>query len=509
MQTSSRVVVNTIIQYIRSALSIIIALFTTRAILDALGEVDYGVYVLIGGVVTMLTFVQSALTQTTQRFLALYLGREDIDNQKLVFGTSLIIQIGLSLVLITLLLALTNPIINGLLDIPEDRLHAAVVVYYIVIGALFFTMISVPYMAVLVAYENIVYYSIVNIIDSILLIPIALSVAYYDNDRLILYAFLMFIVKVINFYLYYYYCKRYYNNTVSIKSISLNKKAFKDIFSFSSWNTYGAAVPIVRNQGIAIVLNKFMGTIANAGYGIGLQVFGQLGIIPSSITNAIMPQIVKSEGADNRERMIRLSEIASKFSFLLVGIVAIPLIFEISSVLTIWLKEVPQNTDNFCVILIIALWTDQLTVGLASASQAVGKIKEYMLIVSNIKLLALPTIYLLFLLKLPLIICFMPFAGFELISSLSRIIVAKKTFNLSPIEFIKKTFLRGLLPILLSVVAVMLFVTCFTFPYRFIVTSIISLIIVSTFTWLIGLEKDEKEFINKFILRFKNHLIVK
>ena len=504
MQSSSRVIVNTLIQYIRSGLSIIIALYTTRAILDALGAEDYGVYVLIGGVVAMLSFVQNALTQTTQRFLAFYIGKNDLGNQKNVFGTSLLIQCFLSVLLVVVLLLLCDPIIYGLLDIPESRLEAAKIVYYIVIGALFCTMMSVPYMAVLVANENIVYYSIVNILDSLLLIPIAWVVAHSENDRLILYAFLMLIIKFINLLLYYVYCFSKFRDTVSIKSFIFNKKTFLDMFSFSGWNTYGAAVPIVRNQGIAIIVNNFIGTVANAAYGIGLQVFGQLGVIPSSITNAIMPQIVKSEGAEDRARMIRLAEIASKFSFILVGAVAIPLLFEISPVLSIWLKEVPRNTDIFCIILIISIWVDQLTIGLASASQAVGKIKEYMLIVSNIKLLVLPVTYFFFFLGYPLLFCIIPFAVFEFLSSLSRIFVAKKTYNLSSKEFIRHTFLRGLFPIFCTTLLVLLFVNTISFPFRFVVTALISIIVISAFTWLFGLEEDEKLYIKSFILRIRN-----
>ena len=504
MQSSSRVIVNTLIQYVRSGLSIIIALYTTRVILDALGAEDYGVYVLIGGVVSMLSFVQNALTQTTQRFLAFYIGKNDIENQKNIFLTSLLIQLVLSIVLIVVLVLLQEPIINGLLDIPESRLFAAKYVYYIVIGALFFTMMSVPYMAILVANENIVYYSIVNIVDSLLLIPIAWMVSHSDNDRLILYAFLMFLVKFINILLYYTYCKRKFSSSVTVNSFSLNKKTFRDMFSFSGWNTYGAAVPIVRNQGLAIVVNNFMGTVSNAAYGIGLQVFGQLGVIPSSITNAIMPQIVKSEGGGDRNRMIRLSEIASKFSFLLVGIVAIPLLFEITPILEIWLKEVPENTDLFCIILIIAIWVDQLTIGLASASQAIGRIKEYMMVVSNIKLLVLPVTYILFLMDFSLAICIIPFAVFELISSLSRIIVAKYTFDFSPKEFVKKTFLRGLIPIICTIVIIVLFVNTFCFSNRFIVTTLISLVVIASSTWLFGLEDDEKKYLKAFLLKIKN-----
>ena len=474
MQSSTRVIVNTLIQYVRSGLSIIIALYTTRVILDALGAEDYGVYVLIGGIVSMLTFVQSALTQTTQRFLAFYIGKNDDEKQKSVFGTSLVIQFVLSVIIIVVLLLLCYPVIYNLLEIPVGRLEAARIVYYIVLMALFFTMMSVPYMAVLVANENIVYYSVVNIIDSLLLLPIAWLVSHSDNDRLVLYAFLMLVVKFLNILLYYVYCRHHYRKVVTFRGFTYNKSTFREMFSFSGWNTYGAAVPILRNQGVAIIVNKFMGTVANAAYGIGLQVFGQLGVVPASIMNAMMPQIIKSEGNGDRERMLRLSEIASKFSFILIGLFSVPLIFEINAILSIWLKEVPEHTSLFCIILILSVWFDQLTIGLSSASQAVGRIKEYMMVVSNIKLMVIPVSFIFFYLRFPILVCIIPFVVFEFISSWSRIFVAKKTFGLEPILFVRKAILKGALALLCTVTLVAIFVSCVDFPFRWVVTIVLS-----------------------------------
>lgn len=505
MQASVRIILNTSIQYIRSAISVIIALFTTRIILNALGAEDYGIYNVVGGIIAMLSFLQSSLTQTTQRYLAFYIGKNDTEKQKKVFDNSIITQILIALVIIILLLLIKTYLFAHVIVIPSNRLNAAKMVYNIVLCSLFVTMISAPYMASLIAHENIIYYSIVNIIDSILLIPIAFLIKNSTIDRLLEYGVLLFVVKVINLTLYAIFCYIKYRDTINFKKISLDKTTFFEMLGFTGWNTYSAAVPLVRNQGFAIIINNFIDNIANAAYGIGMQVFSQISVIPASILNAVMPQIVKAEGVFDRQRMIRLSEIASKFCFYLVGMIILPLMFDIDSILDIWLGDVPKYTSLFCIMFLVALWVDQSTIGLASANQAVGRIKEYTLVVSTIKLFVIPVSFILFKFDAPIVLAIMPFPILELIAAISRIVVAKRTFNLNILGFVSRVSIKTLLPTFITLIFIYSLASFVQIKYRFLISIPLSVLVMSCCIWGFGLERDEKTILLNLLVRL--HLI--
>lgn len=499
MNNSTLAITNTIIQYIRSAVSILIVLYTTRVILDALGAVDYGIYNLVAGVVAMLSFVQASLTQTTQRYMAYYIGRRDAIMQRTTFFNSLFIQLILSLIIVAILLVLEPVLFQYFLEVPQERLWVARILYKLVLGSLFCTMVSAPYMATLIANENILYYSIVNILDSLLLIPIALLIQDASIDRLLLYGVLITLIKVVNLLLYFIYCLSKYNGCISHSITLFNRSSVREMLSFSIWTTYGASVPLIRNQGIAVVLNNYMSTIANAAYGLGLQIYGQIGVVTASIMNAVGPQIIKAEGCGDRQKMIRLSEISSKICFYLVAFVAVPLFFEFDTLLSLWLKDVPENTSMFCRILLITLWMDQMTIGLATSNQAVGSIKEYTLVISSIKLLVLPLTFFAFYNGCSPVVSLLPFIVCELLSSISRIFVAYYTFGLNIITFFRNIILKEIMISSIVFCLIYMYVSIFEFPSRFLITFLASTIVLSLFVWRWGLEQEEKAILTSFV----------
>lgn len=496
MNALNRVIFNTSIQYIRSGISVIISLYTTRVILNALGASDFGIYSLIGGIIAMLSFIQNSLVQTTQRFLSFYIGKDDVNKQKLVFNNSVNIQLILAFLLIAILFIVKPIIFNHYLNIEVERIDIALKLYDLMVGTLFFTMFSIPYMAVLLARENITYYTIVNLIDSFLLLPIAWSIERSPIDRLLWYGLLLALIKVINYFLYYLYSKFRYTEYINYSFTIFDKELFREMWKFSGWITYGAACPIVRNQGYALLINRTLGTVVNASYGIALQVFGQIGIIPSSIMNAIMPQIVKAEGNGNREKMIRLSEIASKFCIVLVGMIAIPLIVDMEFLLKIWLGDVPTFCSEFCRLLVLACWFDQLTIGLASSNQAVGQVKRYTLIISNVKISALIIAIFSISFGMQPQYILVVFALCELVSSILRIFVLKYEINISIRKFTNNVYRGIFIPIFSSFILCYLINMMIENDIRILITFFISIITIGLCTYFFGLCPDEKNIIN-------------
>lgn len=505
MQASNRVIFNTIIQYFRTILSVFVSLYTTRLILNNLGVDDYGIYNLVGGLVSMMAFIKNSLAGTTQRYLSFYQGKKDVGMQRIVFSNSLTIQIVMGLILIIILLCCKPFFFGGFLNLPEGRVDAAYVVYLFMIGSLFFSMITVPFYADLIAHENILFATIVSITDSAIKIPIALSLTWFDIDRLELYAALMFGLEVVNFSFYYIYCKTHYEETKNNKFLAFNKSIFKEMFSYMGWIMYGTGCIVSRTQGIAIVLNKFFGAAINASYGIGLGMSGQLSFLSTSLNNAINPQIIKAEGAGNRKKMLRLSEISSKFSFLLVAMISIPAMFEMDDLLLIWLKRVPEHAVMFCNFIVLSNVCEQLTVGLIAANKAIGNVRKYSITINTIKVLTLPAAVLCLWLELPVYSVMICYVSFELICAMCRIPFLRVNGGLSIREYSVNVFAKLIAPTFLTTVACLLYVRYIHFSFSFLGTFVIAIATMSISTMLFGLCKDEKEvFANLFSKIIKN-----
>ena len=369
-------------------ITIVVTLYATRITLQALGASDLGIYYLVAGVISMLSFLNTAMAVSTQRFLSFYLGQKNRDILKEIFDSSIVLHMLVGIALVILLEIVGLFLFNGILNIPVDRIYAAKIIYQFMILNMFLTIVSVPYKAIINSHENMLAISIINILESIGKLIIALLIIRYTRDRLILYGFLLSVLTFLVFI-----SMRQVSRTKYIEcrgKIIFNKKNkfMKELSSFAGWNLYGILSGIFRGQGITLVLNHFFGTVVNAAYGIASQVNGQISNFSSNLLMAFNPQIMKSEGSGERERMLILSKTTSKFSFFILSFFTIPLIIEMDYVINLWLKEVPEHTIIFCQLILVLTLIGQLTIGLQSSAQAVGKIKVYQFVIGTINLSA-------------------------------------------------------------------------------------------------------------------------
>ena len=502
MQASTRVVFNTGIQYIRTFISVCIALYTSRIILQSLGESDYGIYSLIGGVISMLSFINISLSSTTQRYLSFHQGKKDNEMQIKVFNNSIFIQLFIGVVLALIMYFLTPFIFDQVLNIPAGKIETAIIVYYTMIVSIFFTVLSAPYLATIVAHENILYSSIIQIADAVIKLIIAVSLLHVFYDKLIYYSIAMSLISIINFLAYLIYCNKKYDECKHISLKKIDFQLLKSIFVFSGWMTYSTGCIVARTQGIAVILNKFFGTVINAAFGIAQLLQGHISFISSSLLNAIRPQIIKAEGENNRPKMLRLSEIASKFSFLLLAMIVIPAVFEMETILSLWLGKVPEYAVLFSQFILITSLVDQLTIGLGYANQAIGNIKYYSLTINTIKVLTLPAAFICLKLghsPVAVMICMLTF---EFICAIFRLFLLKRTGDLVIHEFIKKVFVPEIIPIVCTILI------CWgchlILPYYLLWLSFVfSIAIISLTTYFMGLCEDEKEIINQLLLKLK------
>ncbi len=442
MKASIRLATNTISQYIRTGANIVLSLISTRLVIDCLGANDYGIYVLIAGIVSMLSFLSNTLTTTTQRYLSYNESKNDIALQREYFINSLAVQVGLGISLIILFIALYPFFFSGFLNIATDRLEASKLVYMLVVIMLFISLFSSPYRAVLITHENIVYISIIDVVDGILKLIIAYALYYFDGNRLIWYSVLTAFISIFNLCALFVYSYIKYEECNFFSLSLIDKKKIKELTSFASWTAYGTLCLFGRIQGISIILNKFFNTSVNAGYGIALTVNSALLSISGALQTALSPQVVTAEGANNRDKMMSLAQIGCKINFILIAAVGIPILFNINYILTLWLKVIPPYTAFFCMILILSNIVDQLSVGYGIAINAMGRIRKFHLIVNTIKFSTVLIIGILMSCGMKLQTVFYFYLLIEMICCILRVVICFSYANYSIIEFFIKILFK-------------------------------------------------------------------
>ncbi|WP_139221895.1 MATE family efflux transporter [Algibacter lectus] len=486
------------------AISIVINLYTTRIILSALGVVDFGIFNLLAGVIALLSVLNISMSTATQRYISFHLGAGQINTLKSVYKTSVTIHLVLGSLIALILIGASFFIFDGFLNIPADRITTSKYVYYFMVVSTFFTINSVPNDAVINARENMLLDSIIGIIESILKLGIAIIISYSDYDKLILYSFLIALLIILIRVFKWFYCLRNYQECKISYRGKLDLNLLKEMNGYAGWNLFGAVCALGKSQGLAILLNIFLGTVVNAAYGIANQVTSQLVFFSTSMLRAINPQIAKSEGAGDRERMIRLSIIASKFGYFLLAFVAIPIMFELPTILDLWLKDVPQYTVTFCTLIISAIMVNQLTVGVDSAIHATGNIKLYMLTVGLIKLTILPFGYLLLKMGYSSSHVLFSYAIIEGIAGLSRLWILKKNLNINYNFYIKNVLVKVLIPTIILIGYLIVFTYNFKFNNRFLFTLPSGALFFLIATYFFGINSNEKNLLKNFLTQLTN-----
>lgn len=501
MNSSTRVIVNTTAQYMKTFVNIILTLFSARLILEALGVTDFGLYSLLAGVTSMLAFATNALASTTQRFLSYHQGKSNIEQQKDIFANSFYIQLSLGLLTLLILLFLTPYLFDGFLNVPIERLFAAKWTYIIVTVILFVTFLCTPYRAILISHENIIYLTVIDVVDGILKVAFAVALYHITYDRLIGYAIFLLSIQLFNLLsiAIYAICKYEECSIPSIKRV--HKEYIKEISSYAGWNIYNVGCVMGRTQGIAIMINRFFGAAINAAYGLGFQIAGYVNFMSESLMNAIRPQMVRSEGEGNRERMLWLSEEASKFSFFLLSCLAVPCIFEMETLLTLWLGKVPDNAVLFCRMVLMASIVDTLTCGLIIANQAIGNIKQYSLAVNSVKLLTLPATLICIKVGFPILGIAVCYVFFEFLCAMIRLPFVKKNGGLDVVRFVKDVFAKEVIPFSVFVIITAVLVTYLNFAFSFILTFAIAIPIYIVTIYLFGITEVEREIINSILTK--------
>lgn len=428
---------------------LIIVLISTRLVLSALGETDYGIFSLVAGVVGMLAFLQSTLSSASMRFLAYSLGKNDEHYLKRTFNTTLFLHVILGVILVIIMEVGGYFMFKYFLNIPLDRMNAAKIVFHFMVLSTFITVVFVPYDAVMNSHEDIFMLSVFDLIGNFIRLGAAIYLTYASTNLLVIYGVFMFISQLVQRGVKMLYSnKKYKECTLNFKNI--DKLQIRSILSFSSWRLVGSIASVIADQVRGVIINNFFGVKLNAANGIALQVSSQTNNLSTSLTIAIRPQIIKSEGGSDRERMLRITSLATKYSVLLFSIFAIPIFFEMEFLLNLWLKKVPDYTLIFSRLILIALFVNKLTFEIGTAISAIGRIKEITLVESAIMVSAIVLSYYLYTINFPPYTIYFVNIIFGFFTFFANLYYGKKIADLNILEFLRCSLLPLLYPISIS-----------------------------------------------------------
>ena len=498
VENNKRIAKNTLLLYFRMLLTMGVSLFTVRVVLDTLGAVDYGLYNVVGGIVTMFSFLSGTLASASQRFFSFELGKNNIAQLKKIFAVTMTIYAMIAVLIFLLAETVGLWFLNHKMTIPVDRMEAARWVYQFSIFSFMMTMFTIPYNAIIIARENMKVYAWVSIIEAILKLLIVYILVVFTYDKLKLYAVLMFGVTTLITFIYRIYCNRNYKESRFV--FYWDKALFKEILSFSGWNLFGSMAAVFKNQGINILLNVFFNPKINAARGIAYQVSTAINKFVQNFMTATSPQIIKYYAAGEKDHMNKLIFQSSKFSFFLLFILSMPLLLETRFILSIWLKQLPDYVVLFTQLVIINSMIDSLSGPLITSALATGQIKKYQIIVGGTMLLNLPVSYVFLRSGFPPQITMYVAIVIALINLFLRLTMLKKMIGLPTKTYLHKvivsvvftTFVSYLIPLGLLFKLEDGFV-------RFIIVSFLGVITSFATIYLIGLTRSEKHFVHEMI----------
>lgn len=508
MRTTNRIILNTIILYAKILIVMVINLWTVPLLLRALGQSDYGLYQLVAGVVIMLSFINAAMTVSTQRYMSVAMGESD-NNDKLnvIYNVSLLLHLIIGLVIVVFLEVLTPFLFDGFLNIELDRIEAAKWIYQFLIVSTFFTIISVPFDAELNAYENMMVFAIISIIDAVLRLALVLFLPYLSGDLLIIYGAGMAVIAIMNAIVKYGYTRNKYSDMYP-SAKHFDNKVFKEMFSFAGWNTFSAFAMTGRNQGIAIILNLFLGTIVNAAYGIANQINGLLVYFSATLQKSFNPQLMISEGMKDNDRMLRFTISLSKMSIIAISVLALPLIFEMPYVLSLWLgDDVPEYAALFSRYILIVSIIYLSSTGLMSAIQSRGIVRNYTLTIACALILNLPVTYIILWLRMPVHYVMLGMICVEFICFGIRVYFAHRLCQLNIKEFLTDVIFP--IYLIIGITSLGLMTVVHFMPESFLrlcISCIVNVIIFVPMVYYLVLSSTERQSLLQLFHPIKHYL---
>lgn len=506
--TNKRIAKNTILLYIRTFFVMLISLYTSRVVLQALGVEDYGIYSVVGGLVAMFSMISNALTSSISRYIAFEIGHGDKEKLRRIFSTSVYIQIGLSFVVILAVEIVGVWFLETHMQIPSNRMNAAYWVLQCSLATFCINLISIPYSACLIAHEHMKQFAYVSIFEAILRLGMCFLILKFPSDRLISYAVMMAFLALLIRFIYGWYCHCHFEETKG-KSV-FDKDLFREMSGFSGWSFFTNTNYLLNTQGINMLMNVYYGVTVNAARGIATQVESAVMQFVNNFTTAINPQITKSYAAGDLSQTQDLVCRGAKFSYFAMLLFAIPIIFETETILTIWLTKVPEYAVIFTQLSLVLGAVDCIGATSVTACFASGHIKKYALILTPLGAMEFPLTWIFFACNASVVWTYYLYILVKIVVIITRFILLNEFIGLK----MSTICYRVIRPIVMTTIIAILpsfFVVYFipNTPIRLVVSILVGIMAATTSSFFIGMTKGERIIILSKVstigIRFKKN----
>jgi O-antigen/teichoic acid export membrane protein len=503
---NKRIAKNTLLLYFRMLLMMFVTLFTSRVVLDKLGVTDYGIYNVVGGVVAMLGFLNSSMSNAVQRYLSFEIGKNNEAGVNRIFNVSLFAHAGIAVFVFVVMEIVGVWYLNTHMNIPAERMDAANWVLQCSIFTTLFTIVQVPYNAIIISKEQMGIYAYISILEVVLKLLVVYMLAIGNFDKLKLYSVLIMVVTIGIMMIYRFYCTRKYKEA-KFKFIK-DWNLLKQIVGFASWNMLGELAWVFTGQGVNIILNSFFGPVVNAARGLAEQVNGAVNRFVANFQTAVNPQLIKNYASDQLGEMKTLLFRSTRFSYYLLLALSLPIILKMDFILHLWLKEVPDYTTGFCQLVLVSSLVSTLSNLLAQVARAYGKIRNYQIIVSIFLFLNFPLSYIV-----------LKFGGSPLstmfvnIGINAMLLFVRLRLTNRMIQMTYGSFIRNVLfpVIIVTAVALVIPLTIYFMLdnsiISFIIVCLVSFVSVGVSTYALGMNANERLYIlaaiSKIITKIK------
>lgn len=435
-----RIARNTLLLYARMGLIMIISLWTSRVVLNALGATDFGLYNVIGGIVVAFSFMSGAMNASCNRFYSVELGKGDFKRLHEVFKANILIFTIFCLIILLICETAGLWLLENKLIIPQERMNAAGWVYQFSIVTFLYSLLAIPFKSAIIAREKMKVYAYCSVLEAAAKFAAALLLSNAEADKLVFYGFLMMLISIITNLFYILYCRRFYKECRFSKGC--DKKLAREILSFNGWGMIGSLATVARSQGVNILLNLFYGPVVNAARGVANQVYVNVNQFVGNYALAFAPQIVKSYSTGEKKECLNLIFKTSRLSFLLLFVIALPLITEMDMVMKLWLVNVPENSVAFARLMMAAALVDSLYPSLFYGIQASGQVKWMNILIGGCQIAVILASYIVLkLTSTPALSVFWFILAGSVMSQILRVILSIRYISLPLTKYLTSVIL--------------------------------------------------------------------
>lgn len=448
-QNTKRIAKNTLFLYTRQIVVLIVSLYTVRVVLDVLGIQDYGIYSVVGGIVTFFTFLKGTMSSATQRFFSFALGQNDLEKLNKIFSTNWVLYASIGITGLILLETLGLWFVNQELNVPTDRLESARLVFHYTAFGFVASIFTTPFMAIIIAHEDMHLHALVSVFESALKLGVVFLLVYLDGDKLRLYGILLFCVSVTISIIYICICLFKYEEC-QFRKTYWDKEVGKEVLSFTSWTLFGRISNVARNQAVTVLLNQAFNPVVVAARAVAVNITTNVNLFANSFNVGLYPSIIKSYASGAKNEMYSLIYVGSRITFFLMWVFSLPMLVEIEMILNIWLIETPPSAALFTRLALIEVLINSFSLPLTTAARAPGKMRNYELILGTMQISIFPLSYLVVELGLPAYSVFVVAIIINVVMFFGRVILVAKLTGLPVNEYFRQVVLQVMLVMIIT-----------------------------------------------------------